>query len=144
MKGLNTSLLSLVLLASMMMAQQAHAELVIITHPKNSVMGISADELKRIYMGKSHSFSNNQRVHAVDQQIGSSARDMLNKKVLQMSEGKRKSYWSRLIFTGKQKPPLILDDDAAVLEWVATHPGGLGYITSNKVSKRVKVLLILP
>lgn len=144
MTRLNVSLLGLVLLTSAAITQQAHAELAIIAHPNNSMMGISKDELERIYLGKSRSFSNGRSVKAVDQTVGSRARDKFNKEVLQMTEAKRKAYWSRLVFTGKGKPPASLDDDAAVLEWIASHPDGLGYITGSKISKRVKVLLILP
>jgi ABC-type phosphate transport system substrate-binding protein len=144
MTKLNVSLLGLVLLISAMFAQQAHAELAIIAHRDNAMMGISRDQLKRIYLGKSPSFPDGRSVKAVDQVVGSQARDQFNRKVLQMTESKRKSYWSRLVFTGKGKPPKSLNGDTAVLEWVANHPEGLGYITGSKVSKRVKVLLILP
>lgn len=144
MKVLNTGLLGLALLASLVMTQQAHAELAIIAHPDNHMMGISKDELERIYLGKSRSFPDSSSVKAVDQAVGSQARDTFNNKVLRMTEGKRKSYWSRIVFTGKGKPPLNLDDDAAVIEWVANHPEGLGYVTGKMIDKRVKVLLILP
>lgn len=144
MKLFNTGLLGLVLLAAFFLTQQAHAELAIIAHPDNPMMGISKDELERIYLGKSRSFPNGGSAKAVDQLVGSRARDMFNKKVLRMTEGKRKSYWSRIIFTGKGKPLRTLDDDSAVLEWVANHRDGLGYITGRNIDKRVKVLLILP
>jgi ABC-type phosphate transport system substrate-binding protein len=144
MTKLNVSLLGLVLLISAMFAQQAHAELAIIAHRDNAMMGISRDQLKRIYLGKSRSFPDGRSAKAVDQAVDSQARDQFNRKVLQMTESKRKSYWSRLVFTGKGKPPKSLNGDTAVLEWVANHPDGLGYITGSKVSKRVKVLLILP
>jgi len=144
MKIIKNILSALALLSLLGLASQAHAELAVIAHPDNNMMGISRDELKDIYLGKLRAFPGGGRVEAVDQESGSAAREQFNRDVLQMTESKRKSYWSRLIFTGKARPPQSLSGDDAVVDWVANNPQGLGYISGSKVSKRVKVLLILP
>ena len=51
-----------------------------------------------------------------------------------------KAHWSRLLFSGKGKPPKVLDNDAAVKKWVAEHPKALGYINSSADDASVKVL----
>lgn len=124
--------------------QQAHAGLAVIAHPDNSLVGITKEELKNIFLGKVRAFPGGKKVEAVDQEPGSKARDQFNSAVLQMSEGKRKSYWSRLMFTGKAKPPVSMDGDEAIKQWISSHPDGLGYIDGGEVDDRVKVLLIIP
>lgn len=123
---------------------QARAELAIIAHPQNSLMGISKDEIRDIYRGLQKTFAGGGRVEAVDQAAGSAARDKFNNDVLQMNESRRKSYWSKLMFTGKGKPPRVLNGDEAIRDWVASHPEAVGYIDGGKLDSRVKVLLILP
>lgn len=128
----------------LMLSAPLYAELAVIAHPDNPLMGISREELKDIYLGRVRTFPDGKGATPVDQSPGSAARDHFNASVLQMSEGKRRSHWSRLMFTGKGKPPQTLSGDAAVLDWIARHPDGVGYIRGESVSKRVKVLLILP
>jgi len=144
MTSFKFTLLSAVLLSVSLISQQAYAELAVIAHPDNALMGLSRDELRDIYLGKARSFPGGGRVEAVDQSAGSVARDKFNKDVLKMSESQRKSHWSRLTFTGKGKPPRSLASDEEILDWVAGQPHGVGYIQGSKVNKRVKVLLILP
>jgi ABC-type phosphate transport system substrate-binding protein len=144
LKTIKIHLLAAVVLYGAAMFQQVHAELAVIAHPDNALVGITKDELKNIYLGKVRAFPGGKTVKAVDQALNSKARKQFNRDVLQMSEGKRKTYWSRLMFTGKAKPPTIMDSDAAIKEWVATHPEALGYISGGGVDSRVKVLLIIP
>jgi len=131
-----------VLVASV--SQQAHAALAIIANPDNSLVGITTEQVKNIYLGKVRSFPGGKSVEAVDQSRDSTAREKFNHDVLDMTEGKRRSYWARLKFTGKAKPPKSMDSDEKVRDWVATHPDGLGYISGDAVNDQVKVLLIIP
>ena len=48
------------------------------------------------------------------------------------------------MFSGKGRPPRQVDGDAAVIEAVIEQPGTLGYVDSESVDERVKVLTRLP
>lgn len=135
---------SLFVMMLQLAAMPAQAGLAIIAHPDNTLVGISKDDIRDIYMGKSKSFPGGGSVVAVDQEAGSAAREKFNSDVLQMNDRKRKAYWSRLIFTGKGKPPRTMDNDEDIRDWVASEPKGLGYIDGSKLNDKVKVLLILP
>lgn len=143
MKYLKKRLLLATLLFSVAALQQVHAEMVVIAHPDNPLLGISKEEVKDIYLGRTRSFPNGEHVEPVDHSAGTSQRDVFNRVVLEMSESKRKSHWSRLMFTGKARPPKVINGTDAMKQWIATHPDALGYIDSKEVDKRVKVLLIL-
>lgn len=137
-------LLSLTALLIALGSTAARAELAVIAHPDTAVAGISADELARIYLGKTGTLPNGQRVTPVDQAEGSPARAKFYRRVVGMDARELKSYWSKLMFTGKGKPPQSLPDGRAVREWVAGHPGSLGYVDGTQVDGSVKVLLIVP
>lgn len=131
-------------LAALTLAGAAHAELAIIAHPSAPVAGISKDQLGKVYLDKARSYPNGSRITPVDQSEGSAARTRFYTEALGMSERELKSYWSKLMFTGKGRPPQVVGDDAAVRDWVASNPGGIGYVDGKYVDGRVKVLLILP
>lgn len=121
----------------------AQAGVAIIAHPSNPLAGITAEETARIYLGKSGSFNNGRPATPVDQTAGPT-RTKFNKQVLERDDSELKAYWSKLLFTGKGRPPEEVGDDAAVKAWVAKHPEGLGYVDGKVVDGSVKVLLILP
>lgn len=121
----------------------AQAGLAIIAHPSNPLAGITEEEAAKIYLGKSASFNNGRPATPVDQVEGPT-RTKFNTKVLQKDDRELKTYWSKLLFTGKGRPPEEIGDDAAVKAWVAKNPSGLGYVDGKVVDGSVKVLLILP
>ncbi|MBH0025724.1 phosphate ABC transporter substrate-binding protein [Pseudoalteromonas sp. SWN29] len=114
------------------------AEVAVIINPSN-VSSVDADTIKKIYLGKSKSFSNGDKVNPVNQD-GTSVTDEFNDKVVGKSSSQLNAYWSKLIFTGKGTPPEKLASDQAVIDFVAANNDAIGYIDSSKVSDKVKVI----
>ena len=56
------------------------------------------------------------------------------------SESQLKSYWSKLVFTGKGQPPRDVQTDAEMIELVAGNPNIIGYVDISSVTDKVKVL----
>ena len=114
------------------------AEVAVIINPSN-VSSVDADTIKKIYLGKSKSFSNGDKVNPVNQD-GTSVTDEFNDKVVGKSSSQLNAYWSKLIFTGKGTPPEKLASDQAVIDFVAANNDAIGYIDSAKVSDKIKVI----
>ncbi|HDP89978.1 MAG TPA: phosphate ABC transporter substrate-binding protein [Thioalkalivibrio sp.] len=130
-------------LAAALVSNAALAELAIIGHPGINLRGVSNDELSKVYLGNSSSLGG-VSVKPVDQDPGSRARAQFYDKVVGQSEAQLKRYWSQRMFSGKGKPPPSLAGDEAVRNWVATTPGGIGYVDGSAVDGSVKVLSIIP
>ena len=60
---------------------------------------------------------------------------MLNKSGSQL-----KSYWSKLVFTGKGTPPKVVANDAEVISLISANPNLIGYIDAAAVTGTVKVI----
>ena len=116
----------------------AFADIAVIINPSN-INTVDTDTIKKIYLGKSKSFSNGDKVNPVDQD-GTSVADEFNDKVVGKSSSQLNAYWSKLIFTGKGTPPEKLASDQAVIDFVAANNDAIGYIDSSKVSDKVKVI----
>jgi hypothetical protein len=114
------------------------AEVAVIVNPSNA-SNIDADTIKKIYLGKSKSFDNGTKVNPVNQNDNPVA-DEFNDKVVGKSSSQLNAYWSKLIFTGKGTPPEKLDNDQAVIDFVAANNDAIGYIDSSKASDKVKVI----
>lgn len=116
----------------------AFADIAVIINPSNANV-VDTDTIKKIYLGKSKSFSNGDAVKPVNQD-GTNVADEFNDKVIGKSSSQLNAYWSKLIFTGKGTPPEKLASDQAVIDFVAANNGAIGYIDSAKVSDKVKVI----
>ncbi len=50
------------------------------------------------------------------------------------------AYWSRQVFSGPSQPPAKVGTPEEVLKWVASHPGGIGFLELSKADARVRVV----
>ncbi len=115
-------------------------DVVVIVHPSNALTEISVDDVKKIYLGKKKFFPGGAKVIPGDQPKGTQSRKFFYGGIIGKSEAKLKSYWSRLIFTGKGTPPKIIGFDRIVKEWVASQPQAMGYIMRSAADDTVKIL----
>lgn len=131
---------ALALLTMPLLSPLTHAEVAVIVSASNSNANMSDKDIAKLFLGKSKSFPDGSQAIPVDQNAGSAARSSFQDKVLGKSDSQLKSYWSRLIFTGKGTPPKESGDDAAIKSLVASNPNTIGYIDASAVDDSVKVL----
>ena len=126
-------------LFSTLFVAKSWADVAVIVHPSVTATA-SAKDISRVFLGKSKSLPGGHKVKPVGLSDGNSARDEFNEKVLKKSNSQLKSYWSKLIFTGKGQPPKELGSDADMVNQVSSDPGSIGYISKENVTDAVKVL----
>lgn len=107
---------------------------------KGSTIGSSSEsDIVKAFLGKKKDLGG-VSVVPVDQNEGNPARTDFYTNVVKKSEAQLKSYWSRLIFTGKGQAPQVVGGDAEVKNMVATNPNIIGYIDEGSVDGSVKVI----
>ena len=127
-------------LALSLSAALVSAETAVIVSANNPNGDMDKATVAKIFLGKSKSFPDGSQAVPVDQNEGNAAREAFNSSVLGKSASQLKSYWSRLIFTGKGTPPKQSGDDAAVKGLVANNPNIIGYVDASAVDSSVKVV----
>ena len=131
---------ALFLSASLLTSGFAFSETAVIVSASNGNSTIDKATIAKIFLGKSKSFPDGSAATPIDQNDGSSTKDAFNSSILGKSASQLKSYWSRLIFTGKGTPPKQSGDDAAVKALVAGDAKLIGYIDASAVDSSVKVV----
>ena len=116
------------------------AETSVIVSPSNANSSMDKTTVSKIFLGKTKRFPDGTQALPIDQDEDAAARVSFNSSILGKSDSQLKSYWSRLIFTGKGTPPKPSGDDAAVKALVANNPNMIGYINSSAVDGTVKVV----
>ena len=126
-------------------ASEAGAEPVpdfrIIVHPDNP-NGLSRDFLTDVYLKRVTRWPDGEVVHPVDQRASSGVRQRFSDAILMRSVAAVKRYWQQRIFSGRELPPPELDSDEAVLGYVTSHRGAVGYVSGNVKLDRVKAVTV--
>lgn len=118
----------------------ASAGVAVIANPALPAGTLTADQVSQVFMGRWKTLPGGMALVAIDQQEGSPVRAEFLDRVLGKSEQQMRSYWTRMVFTGKGQPPRSVERDADVLRAVISTPGSIGYVDSKAVTPQVKVL----
>jgi hypothetical protein len=117
-------------------AQAARAEgIAVVMGP--SAAPLSKEAVANVYLGRTFDLK------PIDAPEGNALRDQFYKKLADRDASQVKSMWSRIVFTGKGQPPIMLPNAAEVKKAVATDAKAIGYIDKSAVDASVKVVLTL-
>ncbi len=119
----------------------ARADVVVVVSATSSVDSLSKDQVSDIFLGKTSYFPNGTKAIAIDQKDDSREWIDFYKKVCGKSSSQLKSYWAKLIFSGRKQPPKQLADSAEVKKSVSSNPSKISYIAEEAVDSSVKVVL---
>lgn len=149
MKRLQTHWLTLLLgyciLSSMSL--NAHAEetppLAVVVSANaqfGSTQQLTAHELTQIFWRKKQYWHNGARIHPVNLHAEHPLRLMFSKVVLNSLPNEQADYWNGLYFHGTT-PPYSVQSEEAVLRYVSSTKGAIGYVSMCDIDERVKPLL---
>jgi ABC-type phosphate transport system substrate-binding protein len=118
-------------------------DVAVIVHPGVSESGLSYSELRKIMMGDRQFWTSSLRVTLLIRAPVSRERDVLLKKVYQMTEPQFRQYWIGKVFRAEATSgPKVVYSNQAATEQVASTPGGIAFVDASQVPKGVKVLKI--
>ena len=117
--------------------------LLIIASPKVPISSISIEQLADIYSLKKDFWNPDLQVIPVNREAASAEREKFTGAVFNLSPQELGEYWNRLSFQGKLPPP-VQTSDQAVLGFVRSIPGAIGYINASQAPAGVKILLRIP
>ncbi len=123
------------------LAPQACAEMLVIGNIDSEVTTLTKKQVQAIFMGRTHSFPNNQRALPLDEL---EMREEFYKKLTNRSIKQINAYWARLEFSGRATSPREVDDQQAVIAVIKNSKNAIAYIDSEElVEGDVRVLCVL-
>ncbi len=105
----------------------AAQDVVVIANKNLGSSDISAEDLAAIFLGKKSTWDSGEDAVFVvfdDEQ----AQESFMVKYLQKQPSQFKSYWKKLVFTGKGRMPKYLSSQAEVLQFVENTPGAVSFL----------------
>jgi ABC-type phosphate transport system substrate-binding protein len=115
----------------------------VIASNHDSLPAISDGTLREIYLKKIFVNSDGRPYVPVNLPPDHRLRYAFIFSVLHMNTQQLQAYWDRRYFQGVN-PPYVLGSQTAVVKFVATTPGALGYVQRCYVTPDVHVILLLP
>lgn len=115
----------------------------VIVHQDHPADSISPERLEDIFLKRTTRWTDGSRTLPVDQPVGALVRDVFSRAVLGRSSRSIAAHWQQQIFSGRGVPPPELADEGAVLGYVASRPGAIGYVSDAAPLQGVKVLEVL-
>lgn len=115
------------------------ADVKVIANSSVSASSVSADELKRVFLGTKSSLDDGSHVQPVLEK-GGAAHAAFLQEYLGKTDSALMTYYRSLVFTGKGSMPKILGSDAEMAEYVAKTKGAIGYVSASAGTPGVKVL----
>ena len=135
----NTKSKFLLCASALLFSFSSLASVAVIVNTANSA-AIDEGDISRIFLGKVKKFSTGDKITIINLKFKQATRNEFEEKVLKKSASQVKAYWSKLMFSGKGKPPKELASDKDILAFVAANPGAIGYVAEGSVDSSVKVI----
>lgn len=130
----------LLIVTGLLLSVNAFAGIVLIGNPA-STESLTVAQAKSLFLGKSKKLPSGEKALLLEFPQGNPLKIQFHQQVTGKDEAQLKSYWARLIFTGKAKPPKKLSNTNMVKSAVASNKGAVGYIEESEVDDSVNVLL---
>ena len=124
-------------------AQQAPAYRIIV-HPANAVTQLRRAQIRDYFLKRRADWGPGLPAAPVDLSPRLAVRTLFSKEILELSPTAVTSYWMQEIFAGSKPPPPVMSTVAAVLAYVASTPGAIGYISGDTPTDGVRVVTVLP
>jgi ABC-type phosphate transport system substrate-binding protein len=114
----------------------------VIAHPGVAAADAPAAALAKVFTKQSSKLPDGSAVTPADLGKESPVRAAFTRAVHGKSVAAIETFWQQQIFSGKEVPPATKDTDAAMLAWVRSTPGAIGYVSAGAGTDGVKVIAV--
>lgn len=116
------------------------ASYVVIAHPRTSVARVDRKFLEDVFLRRATRWPDDTPIHPVDLGPDARTRSRFSEDILSRSVEAVRSYWQQRIFSGQGIPPPELPGDDAVVSYVLSHPGAIGYVATGTPLNGARIL----
>ena len=108
----------------------------VIVNAKSNI-NLNKQQIRNVFMGS----AGNLGLDPVNLPPGELSRTLFNLKVVGLTEARIQSYWAQMRFSGRMKPPVVMESESEILAFVSQNPDAIAYVSStDNLPDTVKVL----
>jgi ABC-type phosphate transport system substrate-binding protein len=121
-------------------ASATTADVVVVVAAKSPVVTLNNDQVMDIFLGKATRFPDGSQAQPIDQIEDSPARNEFYLKSAGKTAAQLKAFWSKIIFTGRGRPPREVPGSAELKKYIVANPGAIGYMERDQVDASLKIV----
>jgi ABC-type phosphate transport system substrate-binding protein len=123
-------------------AQVADADVAVVVNSNNPMATLSLGELRKIFAGEKRTWPAGSSIKLIVRAPGTHERLVLMK-LLGMSEGEYKQYWTTQVFRGEaSSEPVVVFSNGMEKEAVVAIPGAIALMEARDVKPGIKVIKV--
>jgi ABC-type phosphate transport system substrate-binding protein len=103
----------------------------IIVNTENPIQSIDRKPLADMFLKRTTRWSDELVIQPVDLEPESEVREEFSQKILKRKATAVRSYWQRLLFSGRNIPPPEYKTDEEVIRFVSENRSAIGYVSSS-------------
>ena len=117
-------------------------DVVLVANKGVQISEIKNSDLRAIFTGEKTRFADGS--HAVPVTLkGGAVHEVFLTKHLGESPDEFRAQWRKAVFTGQGSMPKAFDSESSLIEYVATTPGALGYVSRVSATDNVKLITVV-
>lgn len=120
----------------------ARADYYVVVGEDSPVTQLSKKDVLHLFMGRTRSFPDGSPAAPHDL-AGSTQREGFYRVLSGMSLAQVTSYWARLMFSGRNLPPVQLIDETAMVGKLLQDPATIGWLPAPPTAKGLRTVLVL-
>jgi ABC-type phosphate transport system substrate-binding protein len=123
--------------------KSTNVDIAVVVHPDTPITNLSMAEVRKVFLGDRQYWSTNVPVVLLIRAPVARERDVVLKRIYQMSDAQFKQYWIAKIFRAESAsaPKVVYSNDMAN-ELVSAIPGAIAFIDSREVRPGVKIVRV--
>lgn len=116
------------------------AEIVAIVSSDSTIPDLNQDQISDVFLGRISRLADGQKVVPIDHPEGSPVRDAFYEEFTGRSAAQVKAHWSKIIFTGRGRPPAEVANGEEARKRVREDPLAIAYVDRKLVDDSVRVV----
>ena len=114
--------------------------IVIVVSVSSTIKSLNKEQVANLFLGKSSTYPDGSAAVPIEQTEDTKAHEEFHKSITEKSASQLKSYWSKMIFSGKGTAPKEVSSNAELLKLISSNPAMIGYVDKTAADKTVKVV----
>jgi ABC-type phosphate transport system substrate-binding protein len=143
-KQKSVAVLLLAIICAVALAQKStDVDIAVVVHPDTPITNLSMAEVRKVFLGDRQYWSTNVPVVLLIRAPVARERDVVLKRIYQMSDAQFKQYWIAKIFRAESAsaPKVVYSNDMAN-ELVSAIPGAIAFIDAREVRPGAKIVRV--
>ena len=130
------------LFVSLLASFAVRGEVVLVVSADSPVSTLTAGQVSNIYLGRIVQLPGQDAVIPIDQRETTGLREKFYQEILGLNLSRVKAHWSKMLFTGRGRPPYQVSGDEEMKQIVSANPVAIGYIDKENLDNSVKPVFL--